>query len=185
MNPENIETISCKIIAEFEEDASGFVEDLDSLSEQEPSETSAASLALGQQGLFPPSKEAAAAARKFWLQIIRRFTEHSPGKKNRLQVKGATAPNHAKIIIEAGRHWYSMGGLTGTSALPGRSYSGAELEISDKWCVVLAGQEEDKNCQGESNKMDEITETLIPVPWTDIVNLRFELTRVKKSEDAA
>jgi hypothetical protein len=51
----------------------------------------------------PPTEEAAAAARKFWLQIIRRFTEPVAGKKGRVRVTDSSEPAaRGEVLVEHG-----------------------------------------------------------------------------------
>lgn len=159
-------TVGCPIIAEFEDDAS-------KCTPVEPEYVSlpvAGPEAAGQPLFAPPRAEAAAAAKKFWLKILRRFTESVPGKKGRLRVADAAAPDEGRIVVECGRPLVGRdreGGELGARA-------GDEVDFADKYYLVLFGRRLLVLPDGQAR----LAESSTPVLWTDVVNIRFEVERV-------
>jgi hypothetical protein len=105
------------------------------------------------------SADAAATARTFWLKVIRRYTERVPGKRNHLRVRDVAAEADGRIIVEHGVEHRS-------------SKAGSELDVSDKLCLTLFDTNESRSSSGEETR----TTHTIPIPWTEILNVRFEIT---------
>jgi hypothetical protein len=110
--------------------------------------------------LLIPSVEHAATAKKVWLPIIRRCTEAVPETKSRLRPLEASQPNRGRIHIEYQR-LSSYGKL-----------SGYELDISDKMCLLLFSRTDPQSNGVEHNG---VIEASIPILWTEIANIRFEV----------
>src|SRR5438105_1529004 len=114
-------TVGCRIVAEFDDDAAAFAAAAPELVPVAAPEGNARPLPAAL------SEETAAAAKKSWLRIIRRFTEPVPGKKRRLRVLDSEEPNRGEIVIEFGR----------SPGQPARCLSGYELDAADKLCLSL------------------------------------------------
>jgi hypothetical protein len=159
--------IGCRIIREFDDDASTFAQAepefvrVEALSAKflagPPSPTTPAFL--------PPTPKALAAAKKFWVKIIRRFTESVPAMKGRLRVRDSGAPNRGRIDVAYGRY----------PATVGNHRSGHELDVSDKLCLTLFHDEEPTGRAGDKGHW--VREVSIPIPWTEIVNIQFAIMR--------
>jgi hypothetical protein len=169
MEPDPTISISGRILAEFVDDAKDCMP-----TEAEfvpvPIVPRPATQVLSRPGLqdafSPPIEEAATAAKKFWLKIIRRFTEPVPGKKGRLRARDSAEPNRGRITIECARR----------SAV--KLFSGSELDISDKLCVTLFVNDKPVPSSGHGGGQRWVRESAIPVPWTEVVNIRFKVDRL-------
>ena len=142
-------SIAGRIIAEFEDDAAA------------PSPAAA-------PAYVPPSEEAAPAAKRFWVEIIRRHTEEVPGHAGRLRVSGAAAPNRGAIVVE---HIRADDGPAPTLR------QGCELDTADAFCLTLVDREGPIALSGDDSGRQGIKESATPVPWTEIRNIRFEVFR--------
>jgi hypothetical protein len=131
-----------------------------------------------QPTFVPPTAKAAAAAKKFWLPIIRRYAEPIPGKKGRLRVCAAGECNHGLIVVEDG----GCGAFPHTFQRANRPcFSGSEIEVSDKLFLTLFHTEDLAPNSTEAAGAKRIRESIMPVPWTSIVNMRFELNHLEES----
>jgi hypothetical protein len=148
-------TVSCDTLIEFDELN---VVGTEAEFAVRPPAPSGPTLANGQ--LVPgarPSAKDVAAAKKMWLPIIRRCTEPVSGNKGRLRPVEAESPTQGRIVID-----YQRGPRYG-------QYRGSEVDISDKMFLLLF----DREPAGPKS----VIESTIPVLWTDIINIRFEIER--------
>src|SRR5436309_2850020 len=51
-------------------------------------------------GCAPPGEDATAAARRFWVEVIRRHTEAVSGSEGRVRVLDSAEPNRGRIVVE-------------------------------------------------------------------------------------
>jgi hypothetical protein len=170
-NSTNTDTISCRIIGEFDVDASAFAEG-------EPEfvtvDTPAQRWVAGPAGVSAPARfvlpsdEALAAAKKFWLKVICRFTEPVPGNKSRCRVRDSGEPNRGAIEIDCGRY------VPAASLRRDISW-GHELDVSDKQCLTIFRHEGPMCWTGDEDR--RVRELAMPIPWTEIVNIQFEVRR--------
>jgi hypothetical protein len=177
MNEEQSVSLSCRLVGEFDEDARQYAP-------VEPEFVPVSELPAPGEFLlfphtrprfeFPPSDEVSRKAREFWRKVIRRFTEPVPGKKNRFRVKNVAPEQNGSVVIESQGPHATLNGVAGTLVYPVRTFSGEELEVSDKLCLVLFDTSE---LAGSEGTAERIRETVIPLPWSEIVNVRFEVTR--------
>jgi hypothetical protein len=158
--------ISCKIIGEFEDDAREFTAgEPEYVPVQSPANCgfTARSGEVSQATFHIPSEEALASAKKFWLKIIRRFTEPVPAKKGHVRVRESGEPNLGDIVV-----------MHGAAATEGRGRCcGDELDTSDPLCLAVFRRRE-VNYAGEGPRLEESS---FPIPWTEIVNITFEVRR--------
>src|SRR5262249_23675993 len=127
--------------------------------------------AAGECPPSPPTEEAAAAARKFWLKAIRRFTEPVPEKKGRLRVRHSGNARRSAIRVETRRVISDGRGVS----YPQR-VRGDEADVADKLFLLLFAEERDPDGGGE------VTQSTTAIPWTDIGNVSFEVTRSAEPE---
>src|SRR4051812_9840051 len=132
MKPAGPVGVGCLIVGEFDDDASGFGQEAAEFVPVTGRPSTGPHWSPGA-GLLPVplspfTEAAAAAARKGWLKIVRRFTEPVPGKKKRLRVVGSEPGNRGKIFVEFGGRFL----WGGESKSPEKSASGCELEVTDK-----------------------------------------------------
>src|SRR5213596_2915347 len=119
-------SIGGHIIAEFEDYAGA--------SSPGPSGGSARALTVSAEAVqmdaacAPPSEDAAAVARRFWIEVIRRHTEAVPGSQGRLRVLDSAEPNRGLVVVE---HVRADEG----AALVVRQ--GCELDVADAFCLTL------------------------------------------------
>ena len=183
MNSTPPSAIGCRIVGEFDDDARDFAEaefvPPDALLAR-PSD--APSLVAGRPAFLPPSEEALAAARQFWLKVIRRFTEPVPGRKRYVRVRDSGVPNRGRIEVDCGRGWAGLSDLD-ASRLPRNHLSAHELDVSDKLCLVLFRRDEPS--PGDADNDAWVSEVSIPVPWTEVVRLRFEVQRPAQPDQTA
>ncbi len=159
MEPPPTIGVGCRIIAEFEDDASA-------VTTAEPEFVPVNALpfpvilvparANSPLTLFPPSEEAT-TARTSWLRIVQRFTEPVPENEGRLRVLGSEGPRHPSLSI----------GLRGrTNGEKPCAYVGTEVDVTDKQILLLFHKVGD-----ESNEPRWRTTA---IPWTEISNIQFE-----------
>jgi hypothetical protein len=167
-------SIGGHIIAEFEDDAAG----------QAPSRTPVSSASQGaavslepvpvDSGSVPTSPgEEAAAAQRFWVEVIRRHTEPIPGSETRLRVRDSAEPNRGVIVVEHGQR--GVGPAEGAPAVALRH--GCEVDVADAVCLTLVDREGPVPLEGEGSSRQGIKESATPIPWTDILTIRFEVVR--------
>mgnify|MGYP000863208966 CR=1 FL=1 len=152
--------IGCEILAEFEDDASGFVP-------TKPNFVSVPYVGSPQPAFVPPTAENLAAAKQFWLPVIAGLTEPVPAKKERLRVRDSELPNCGEIRVESASH-------------PARRALrlGQEISVSNESCLTLFCYEE---FAAQCGKGDWVrSELAVPIPWTDIGNIQFEVRRPVK-----
>jgi hypothetical protein len=159
--------IGCRIIGEFDDDASGFaVAEPEFVALEAPSTRLLAvpSGATTQVAVAPPSATALAAAKKFWVKVIRRFTEPVSARKGRLRVRDSGEPNRGSIEVRCG----------GYRLIVGNDRARHELDVSDKQCLTLFQNEEPTQIDDEHQWAKELS---IPIPWTEIANIQFTVWR--------
>jgi hypothetical protein len=159
-------SIGGHIIAEFEDDAGA--------APPQPAPENARALTVSAEAMqvdaacAPPSEDANAAARRFWVEVIRRHTEAVPGSENRLRVRDSAEPNRGLIIVE---HVRAEDG----AMLMLRQ--GCELDMADTFCLTLVDREGPIRLEGSLSCRQGIKESTTPIPWTEIRNIRFEVIR--------
>src|SRR5262249_45568073 len=152
-------SIGGHIIAEFEDDAGA--------APQGPAPVSVGAATVSAQAMpvdvppayAPPSEEAAAAARGFWVEVIRRHTETVPGTEGRLRVLDSAEPNRGVIVVE---HVRAEDG----AAVMLRQ--GCELDVADAFCLTLLDREGPVPLEGTASSRQGIKESATPIPWTEI-----------------
>jgi hypothetical protein len=173
MNPTPPHGIGCRLIAEFEDDAGTFTEGEAEFVAVEPPSTRGLAVSAGSRlyiPFIPPTDEALATAKKFWLKVIRRFTESVPGKKGHCAVRDSAEPNQGRIVVEYGT-------TCETHVESARRYfaEGYELDFSDKSCLTLFSQEgPDPSLPYSAH---QVKDKIIPIPWSEIVQIQFEVRR--------
>src|SRR5258707_1015073 len=119
MEPNHAASVSGRIVAEFQDDASQFLsgepEFVPSLAPSAPMN----SVALKAWSLAPCFYEIAALAKKAWMRVISRFTEPVQGDGSRVRVRVNTESESGKVCVEC------RGGCEGCPH--GRSFTGREL----------------------------------------------------------
>jgi hypothetical protein len=105
-------------------------------------------------------------AREFWMDMIRHYTEPGPG--GRLRVRGADDPNRGRVVVEHNQAVRGAAPLVATR-------HGSELDVSGERCLALIRWEGPLTPDGGAG--EGITESITPIPWTDILNVRFEIFR--------
>src|SRR5437868_14414048 len=96
-------SIGGHIIAEFEDDAAAATPGAAPASAGAATVSAQTMPADLPPAYAPPSAEAAAAAKGFWVEVIRRHTEAVPGSEVRLRVLDSAEPNRGLIVAEQGR----------------------------------------------------------------------------------
>jgi hypothetical protein len=153
---DNSETISCRELQVFTEDASPFA----------GAEAEFVPVPLPQRSgtvlhtPMRPTEEDKTAARDCWLKVIRRFTKAVPGKKNGLRVRDGVTSQPAVVIRRAQPYSGSIG------------LGGDELDVTDKTYLVLFATETDTNGTRIVSSA---------VPWFEIESITF---RLRQSEGA-
>jgi hypothetical protein len=167
VKPDTPVGIGCRIIGEFDDDASGFAE---AEPEFVSSQATSGPLLAAPAGtptpaaVPPPSAEALAAAKKFWVKVIRRFTEPVPAKKGRLRVRDSGDPNRGSIEVRCATY----------RLVVGNDRARHELDVSDKQCLTLFQSETPAREKGEQPWVKELS---VPIPWTEIANIQFVVWR--------
>jgi hypothetical protein len=95
--------------------------------------------------------------------------------KSRLRVRGAAQPHRGRITVEYGRPFVDL--QTPQTLDRGRR-SGRELDAADKLCLVLFGQTGPAPCAGDPAGQLRVRESSFPIPWTEIVNISFQVARL-------
>jgi hypothetical protein len=155
-------SIGGHIIAEFEDDAGA--------APPQHAPESARALTVSAEAVqvdaacAPPNEDASAAARRFWVEVIRRHTEAVPGSESRLRVLDSAEPNRGLIVVEQ----------AGTAAV---QRQGCELDVADALCLTLVDREGPVPLEGVASSRQGIKESATPIPWTEIRNIRFEVIR--------
>jgi hypothetical protein len=173
LDPSLAPTIGCRIIAEFDDDAGAFAS---AEPEYVPLPKAAGAMpgpapeAAAAPAFSPPSRAAASAAKKCWLKVLHRFTKHVPEKKNRLRLPDAE-PGAGRILVECSLP-------ASRSGAESRTWAGDEVDVADKDYLVLFGRRAVDRRPEDPGSHLRIAESSIPVLWTDIVNIRFEVERV-------
>ncbi len=162
------------MIAEFDDDASHFAS---AEPEYVPLPTASIPTHLQPGGagpaFSPPSPAAAAAARKFWLKVLHRFTEPVPGTKGHLRLPRTDPTEEPRILIECAP-LVSRGCNGGGS----RTWVGREVRVDDKGYLLLFGERVLDRRPGDPDGHLRVAAFSAPVLWTDIINIRFESERV-------
>jgi hypothetical protein len=172
MKPTEPFSFGCRIVAEFDDDARAFAQAEAEFVPVKVPPTPGVPMTWGptlQPPSSPFSEEVAAAAKKIWLKVIRRFTEPVPGKKGRLRVMHSERPNSGSIIVEYGRCLASTGRVGDREGMA----QGHELEVTDKLFLTLYRTTRLPPTQHRGYDEDCIT----PIPWAEIANIRFEVIR--------
>lgn len=116
-------------------------------------------------------------AREFWMDVIRHYTEPLPGSGGgRLRVRGTDDPNRGRVVVEHNQAVRGAAPLVATR-------HGSELDVSDERCLALIRWEGPLTPDG-GGAGQGITESITPIPWTDILNVRFEIFRPVASPPA-
>jgi hypothetical protein len=161
-------SIGGHIIAEFEDDAGAPAQGPGAVSVGAATVSAQAMPADVPPAYAPPSEEAAAEARRFWAEVIRRHTEAVPGIEGRLRVLDSAGPNRGVIVVE---HVRAEDG----AALVLRQ--GCELDVADAFCLTLVDRKGPVPLEGAPSSRQGIKESVTPIPWTEIRNIRFEVIR--------
>jgi hypothetical protein len=149
VEPEPVETLSCDTLTVFEDDARSYAR-------TEPEFVPPFRAIEPAYPFTPPTKEAAAAARRFWLTVIRRFTEPVPEHRGRVRVKGSGDPEGGEFILQHG-----MGRTPRErSAVPPQATTGGELDVAHTLYLTVY------------RAIDGGVE-FSPIPWTELVQIRF------------
>jgi hypothetical protein len=165
-------TDGIRIVAQFDDDASNFSEaesEIVPISSRKENTTTAPSDGLNCVFLAS-SEEASVAAKRFWLKVIRRHAEPVPDKKGRLRVRDAEEPNRGVVKVEYGRPSAKRRGRH-------KSCSGCELDVTDKTCLTIFARDDEDVHRTDGKSLRWIKETIIPIPWTELAEIRFEINR--------
>src|SRR5262245_11087106 len=93
-------SIGGHIIAEFEDDAGAARQGAAPVSAGAATVSAQAMAAEVPSAYAPPTEEAAAAAKRFWGEVIRRHTEAVPGGEGRARVLDSAEPNRGLVVVE-------------------------------------------------------------------------------------
>jgi hypothetical protein len=165
MNPAPSFSTGCRIVAEFDDDASSFADaEPEFVPVEAPPVPTLATLL--QSAFLTTSEEAAVAAKKQWLRVIRRFTKPDPGTKRHLRLPDSEEPEGSQVEVEYGR------GAVGERPL---CQAGSRVDASDKFFLVLYRTEAVAGRSGEDGSW--VTEKAIHIPWTEIICLGVSVRR--------
>jgi hypothetical protein len=158
MKPVPSLSIGGHIIAEFEDDAGAAP-----AAGTARAQTVSAEAVQLDAACAPPGEDPAAAARRFWVEVIRRHTEDVPGSAGRLRVRDSSEPNRGVIVVEQ----------AGDAA----PRQGCELDVADALCLTLVDREGPVPLEVADSSRQGIKESATPIPWAEIRNIRFEVIR--------
>lgn len=162
MNSENSDLVvglSGQILAEFEDDASQF---LNGEPQFVPSPSGLVGPTAGPSSHLPFAPESAAVAKAAWLRVLERFTEPDEGKQRLVAVRGTVALPRGRLVI-----------ATRVSTRDGRDverHFATRVDVSDAQMLFLFWRDESHS----SNGVPEVRESWSAVPWADIASIRFE-----------
>jgi hypothetical protein len=162
-------SIGGHIIAEFEDDAGA--------APAESAAGAARALTVSAEAVqldaacAPPGEDPAAAARQFWIEVIRRHTEEVPESAGRLRVRDSAEPNRGVIVVEQ-------------AGIAAALRQGCELDVADALCLTLVDREGPVPLEGADSSRQGIKESATPIPWVEIRNIRFEVIRPLDPETA-
>lgn len=154
--------VGCRIIAEFDDDASACAE-----AEAEFVPVQSPHGKLTAVAFPPPVERAFATAKELWLKVIQQYTEPIPEDGNRLQVRGSGEPKAGSIEVRYGIDTHHHASAT-------------VLDVTgDRSLVLLRIDSREDTGRGTV----KVTNGYLSIPWNEIVELQFHVYEPGPSPD--
>jgi hypothetical protein len=144
--------IGCRILAEFDDDASACAEAEAEFVPVQPTHGKLAAVAFS-----PPAERL--IAKELWLKVIQQYTEPVPGDGNRLQVRDSGQPKSGSIEVRYGIDTHHHASAT-------------VLDVTGDRCLVLLRIDSREDAGRGKVK---VTNGYLSIPWNEIVELQFHV----------
>jgi hypothetical protein len=153
--------IGCRVIAEFDDDASACAGDEAEFVPVQSAQGPPPAFAFSQR------TEGLLAAKELWLKVIQQHTEPVPGDGGRLQVRGSGKATSGSIEVRYGvdTHYHASAPIMDAAG--------------DRSLVLFRADSQ----EGPGRGQVRVTKGVLSIPWNEIVELQFHVYEAGQSPE--